>query len=738
MMRITRVLVVALSAAAFCLSYAAVAYSKQLGFEYLSPLPGSVFHLPETNIILRPGDAVDPASVDRGKIRVIGTKSGSHRGRLRLSDDRKNVLFQPEVPFAPGEVVTFDLDPGLTTETGEPVPPVEFTFTIAGPEREALRDFVVPEDLDGGSSPVLGGSAAALAGNAQSAAPSDSLPPDFPNIHTAVYGTPTPGRLFLCHFVFGGVPVPSYLMILENDGTPFFHRRLPGTGLDFKLQPGGRLTYFDSVARGFYAMNPRYDVVDSFRCGNGYTTDGHDLLLLPNGHSVLMSYDPQVVDLSLVAKGGRTDAIVIGLIIQELDQERNVVFQWRSWDHFQITDVVSHSLASATVDYVHGNSIDIDPNGNFIISSRHMNEITKISRTTGEMLWRMGGRNNQFSFINEPILFSHQHDVRRLPNGNLTLFDNGNFRLPLFSRAVEYAIDEAPKTATLVWQYRLNPDVFGAGFGSVQRFSNGNTLIGWGATTPTLTEVAPDGSIVSELTFDPTIASYRAFRFEWPPVKPAIVKIQPTVLGLGSRGTSVTAIISPEGGDFSLSDIDLSTIRLNGTVPADTATANWANTKDGVIGDLRIRFDRNALLPLLTLGSNRIEVSGSLTTGEIFRGFADVFVGTQSTQRAGSIPVSEAPSEAPRTVVLEKPVPNPSRGAIRVRLGLPREGPAEVSIFDLAGRLVARVSTKPRSAGWHDLTWDGRDRNGRPVASGVYFVRLDASVTMSHRFVVLR
>jgi hypothetical protein len=310
--------------------------------------------------------------------------------------------------------------------------------------------------------------------------------------------------------------------------------------------------------------------------------------------------------------------------------------------------------------------------------------------------------------------------------------------LPLFSRAVEYAIDEAQKTATLVWQYRLNPDVFGPAFGSVQRFSNGNTLIDWGATTPTLTEVAPDGSIVSQLTFDPSIASYRAVRFEWPPVKPAIVEIQPAVLGLGTRGGSVAAVIRPQGEDFSLSDIQLSTVRLNGTVPADTTSANWANTKDGVIGALRIRFDRNALLPLLTLGSNRIEVSGSLTTGEIFRGFADVFVGTQSTQRAGSIPVSEAPSEAPRTVVLEKPVPNPSRGAIRVRLGLPREGPADVSVFDLAGRLVARVPIEPRSAGWHDLAWDGRDRNGRPVASGVYFLRLDASPTMSRRFVVLR
>src|SRR5688572_890443 len=609
MARIPRVLIVAAAAASLCSSHASVANSKQLGLEYLSPLPGSVYHLPETNIILRPGGTVDAGSVAGGKfLRINGFKSGSHRGRVRLSDDRKSVTFQPDVAFAPGEVVTCSLDPGLIKDTGEPVPPAEFSFTVAGPEREALRDFVTPVDGDEGASPELGGSSATPV---QSTALAESLPPDFPHIQAAVYGTPTPGRLFLCNFVFGGVPKPSYLMILENDGTPYFHRKLPGVGLDFKMQPDGRLTYFDAVARCFYALNANYAVVDSFRCGNGYSTDGHELLLLPNGHAVLMSYDPQIVDLSMVGKGGRPDAIVIGLIIQELDQEKNVVFQWRSWDHFQITDIVSHSLTGAVVDYVHGNSIDADSDGNFIISSRHMNEVTKINRATGEMLWRMGGRNNQFAFINDPLLFSHQHAARWLPNGNMVLFDNGNFRLPLLSRAVEYVIDQVQRTATLVWLYRLPPDVFGSGLGYVQRFSNGNTLISWGSTRPTLTEVAPDGSIVSELTFAPTIASYRSFRFEWPPVKPATVEIQPEVITLGSRGGSVTATIRPEADNFSLSDVDLSTVRLGGTVTGDTTSTNTKDDKDNRLSDLRVQFDRDALLPLLALGSNRVEVSGS-------------------------------------------------------------------------------------------------------------------------------
>src|SRR5712671_5752461 len=354
MARIPRVLAVAAAAASLYLSHASPANSGPLGFEYLCPLPGSAYHLPETNIILRPGGIVDPSSVAGGRIlSVSGSISGLHPGRLRLTDDRKCVTFRPDDRFTPGEVVTCRVDSGLVTDTRGIVPGIEFSFTVAGPEREALRDFV-----------------------------------------------------------FAGIPVPEYLMILENDGTPFFYRKLPHVSFDFKMQPDGRLTYYDTGARCFYALNALYAVVDSFRCGNGYSTDGHDLLLLPNGHSVLMSYDPQIVDLSQVAKDGKPNAIVIGLIIQELDQERNVVFQWRSWDHFQITDVVSHSLSTTVVDYVHGNSIDTDPDGNFILSSRHMNEVTKISRATGETLWRLGGRNNQFAFINDPIRFSHQHAVR--------------------------------------------------------------------------------------------------------------------------------------------------------------------------------------------------------------------------------------------------------------------------------------------------------------------------------------
>ena len=203
-----------------------------------------------------------------------------------------------------------------------------------------------------------------------------------------------------------------------------------------------------------------------------------------------------------------------GLIIQEIDENKNVVFQWRSWDHFNIVDAIYENLTAPTVDYVHGNAIEYDNDGNIMISSRHLNEITKINRSTGDIIWRIGGVNNEFTFVNDTIPFHYQHHIRRIENGNVTLFDNGNFRTPSFSRAVEYTLDEVNKTATLVWQYRNTPDTYGAFMGSVQRLRNGNTLIGWGGTSPMLTEVTPSGTKALEISLPPGVFSYRAYRDE--------------------------------------------------------------------------------------------------------------------------------------------------------------------------------------------------------------------------------
>ena len=88
-----------------------------------------------------------------------------------------------------------------------------------------------------------------------------------------------------------------------------------------------------------------------------------------------------------------------------------------------------HTINSQFIDYAHINSIHVDSDTTLVISSRHLDEITKINRISGEIIWRFGGLNNQFLFINDTAThgslltpFCHQHDARILENGNLTFF----------------------------------------------------------------------------------------------------------------------------------------------------------------------------------------------------------------------------------------------------------------------------------------------------------------------------
>ena len=77
------------------------------------------------------------------------------------------------------------------------------------------------------------------------------------------------------------------------------------------------------------------------------------------------------------------------------------------------------------MDYIHCNAIEVDADGHLLISSRNISEVTKVNRQTGEVIWHLGGKLNEFDFGAE-IGFSRQHDIRHLENGNIMLFDNGN------------------------------------------------------------------------------------------------------------------------------------------------------------------------------------------------------------------------------------------------------------------------------------------------------------------------
>jgi len=163
----------------------------------------------------------------------------------------------------------------------------------------------------------------------------------------------------------------------------------------------------------------------------------------------------------------------------------------------------------------HVNAVEIDYDGNILLSSRNLNEITKINRSDGSIMWRLGGKRNEFNFINCPVPFYGQHDIRRQENGHITLFDNGYCAQPHGARAMEFELDEKNKTASLVWNYIYDSSMVSTGQGNVQRLANGNTLVNYGRVTDDIVFVVVDSNKhrLFELFSSNHLDSYRSFYY---------------------------------------------------------------------------------------------------------------------------------------------------------------------------------------------------------------------------------
>lgn len=469
-----------------------VSYSQIIN---ISPTPSSKYHNPETQIILKFAQPIKEQDIDN-KIQINGTRSKIVDFTYSLSKDNKNLIIQPLTNFKYGEEVFVYISP-IIQANNKSTNRTEFNFKIK--DFEAFK-------------------------NNQKIYNYSKSAENFPSITVNVNNNPAEGKIFFHNLSALATDNDRFYGILNDDGTPFFAKQDNDKGLNFTLQKNGYITFWNN--KSFYMMDSSYQVVDSFACKNGYEADWHEFQMTEDNHAFLLAWDLQIVDMSAIVAGGQEYATVEGLIIQELDENKNLVFQWRSWDHYDILDAEDVDFTTTYVSYVHGNALEIDTDGNLLLSSRLMNEITKIDRTTGDIIWRFGGKNNEFTLENDEG-FCRQHDIRRIDNGNITLFDNGVCHTPQISRAKEYSLDEENKIASLVWEYEHPKEIYCETMGNVQRLSNGNTYINWGELPtsamdgsgdlwPAITEVKSDKEIVYELTFNTFFHMlYRSHKFVW-------------------------------------------------------------------------------------------------------------------------------------------------------------------------------------------------------------------------------
>jgi outer membrane protein assembly factor BamB len=247
--------------------------------------------------------------------------------------------------------------------------------------------------------------------------------------------------------------------------------------------------------------------------------DPHELQFLPDGdYLVAVNKGRCCYDLS--SWGGPSSATIVDQIVQELSPSGTVVWSWDSADH--INPVIETDPewrqdligAGPAYDVFHLNSLDYS-NGDVLISYRALDAVYDVKQADGSIFWKLSGHTDPESLtvLKDPVFagggeLCGQHDARHLPDGTITIHDNGSDcnRAP---RGVRYAINTTARTATLIGSVTDSRAPSSFCCGSARMTPGGDWVLAWGFNR-LFTELKPSGTPVYTVRYpDYPYSSYR-------------------------------------------------------------------------------------------------------------------------------------------------------------------------------------------------------------------------------------
>ena len=483
------------------------------------PIPGSRYNRPATQIAFR---GVARGAI--GHLRVVGSRSGVHTGRVEVDSDRNGASFLPRKPFSAGETVT------VTTR-----------LDVLGARRGRFS-FAIGKVAPLVGCAKLGGIPRARAGDLQHFHSRPDLHPVAVQV-TTDQAPASEGDIFVGP---QNGPVQNGPMILDQHGGLVWFLPSPVSDASYAndlrvqdLHGEPVLTWWhgcreSGIGRGAgMIVNRAYRPVATVRAANGLAEDSHELLLTPQGDAYITAASPVWLRV--------TRSPTIDWVVQEIDLRTGLVlFEWHALDHVPLSSSwVSVRSARAFFDPFHLNSIALAPDGNLLVSMRNTNAEYLIDRRNGHVLWTLGGKRSSFRMGPGTRTWA-QHDANLQPDGTVTIFDNGG-GLPFVhpqSRGLRVRLDTRRMTATLIREYDHNPPLNVSVEGGMQLLDDGNAFIGWGAEQY-FSEYDPAGRQIFDAHFNDPIASYRAFRCDWsaqPATAPALA-----VAARGHRASAVYA-----------------------------------------------------------------------------------------------------------------------------------------------------------------------------------------------------
>jgi arylsulfate sulfotransferase len=288
------------------------------------------------------------------------------------------------------------------------------------------------------------------------------------------------------------------------------------------ITSGMNLRQYHSPA--FYEVTMMGEIVRKFNVPNYLH---HEVTELPNGNLLVASNSTPVV----FGDGNPEEDYIV-----EMDRTSGSIV--KTWNLNNIIAPERKRLPSANGDdWCHLNAIYFDDHDNSIVfSSRSQSIMAKLDYVTGSLKWILGSH-EEWTDSFKPYLFTPidqngqpidpgktdfwtygQHSPKRLANGNIIVYDNGDYRgfyqnpsVPMgsYTRGLEYELNEQAKTVKIRWQYDNNKSLFTEFTGSISLTdSNGHVL----GVPPNIMELSDTDALMFNAHVDVT-SLYRGFRF---------------------------------------------------------------------------------------------------------------------------------------------------------------------------------------------------------------------------------
>ncbi|KAG8628466.1 hypothetical protein KVT40_004339 [Elsinoe batatas] len=298
------------------------------------------------------------------------------------------------------------------------------------------------------------------------------------------------------------------------------------SGMQLYDRPAGSNYFYDTE------YNLRWNVSTQ---GHLEYADSHEMFLTPQCTAIISAFQTRPYDF---APFGPSEGFLKDSFFQEVDLDTGkLLFEWQASAHVDLTESYWNPRPGekfsphAGFDFFHMNSVAKDEHGNYLISARHTRTVYYVSGRDGTVLWRLGGKLNDFKDLSEGHAtdFKWQHFARWIDANTISLYDNANaeHHAPpegTLSRGLVLRLDFDAKTVRIEHSYNSTNGILSMREGSMQYLHDspqpGNALLGYGGD-PGWTEYSPDGAVVDDVMFGPVGAdrksadNYRALKVNW-------------------------------------------------------------------------------------------------------------------------------------------------------------------------------------------------------------------------------